>query len=200
MRTRLLLLTLGLLGATAGVVYLAVTLSSPPRVEAPEAVAPAPIRPITTPGSIITTGPREGSRAPSFTAPRFDGETLSLSDLRGKGVVMNFFASWCPPCRVEARDLEATYRKYRTRGVVFLGVDIHQDTWEDARGFLKEFGITYLAVRDERAEIAKAYQLFGLPTTYFIDKDGVIRSKVAGPFLGPEGLKELERRIGMILP
>ncbi|MGQ0569227.1 MAG: peroxiredoxin family protein, partial [Armatimonadota bacterium] len=120
MRTRLLLLALGLLGATAGVVYLAVTLSSPPRVKTSEEAVPPPIRPITTPGSIITTGPREGSRAPSFAAPRFDGGTLSLSDLRGKGVVMNFFASWCAPCRAEARDLEATFQKHRNKGIVFL--------------------------------------------------------------------------------
>lgn len=125
---------------------------------------------------------------------------MSLADLRGKGVVMNFFASWCAPCRAEAGDLDAAFRKYRNRGIVFLGVNIEQDTWDDARDFLEEFAISYPAIRDESSEITKKYQLFGLPTTYFIDKAGVIRSKFIGPFLGPEGLKVLERRIEMIVP
>lgn len=113
---------------------------------------------------------------------------------------MNFFASWCVPCRQEAKDLEATYQKFRARGVTFLAVDIEQDTWEDATVFLKQFGISYPAIRDEHGDIAARYQMFALPTTYFIDKDGVLRSKYVGPFLGPEGLKELERRIAAILP
>ncbi|MGH2359160.1 MAG: TlpA disulfide reductase family protein [bacterium] len=141
-----------------------------------------------------------GSKAPTFSTLGFDSAVWSLADLRGKGVVMNFFASWCPPCRAEARDLEATYRRYRDRGIVFLGVDIEQDTWDDARAFLREFGITYPIVRDGASIIAKKYELYGLPTTYFIDKDGVIRSKYAGPFLGPEGLKVLASRIEQILP
>lgn len=114
--------------------------------------------------------------------------------------MINFFASWCPPCRAEARDLEATFQRYRSRGIVFLGVDIEQDTWDDARKFLDEFGITYPAVRDDDGSIAKAYVVVGLPTTYFIDKQGIIRSKFAGPFLGLTGLKLLEDRLSAILP
>jgi len=115
-------------------------------------------------------------------------------------VVLNFWASWCVPCQQEARDLEATYQEYRGRGIVFVGVDIQQDTWEDARGFLKEFGITYPVIRDADGRIALAYQLYGLPTTFFIDAGGVLRAKYVGPFLGPEGLRELEHRIAGILP
>lgn len=197
---RLLLLTLGLLALTAVVVYLAAT----PAYRQPEPVTnkadSKAFQPVSTPPPVISSGARVGVPAPVFSAPRFDNGTLSLADLRGKGVVMNFFASWCTPCRAEARDLEAVYRKHRDRGVVFLGVNIEQDTWDDARGFLREFGITYPAVRDERAEIAAKYQLYGLPTTFFIDRNGVIRSKFAGAFLGAEGLRELERRIEMIVP
>ena len=104
---------LGLLSLTAGVVYLAATLSSPLRSRAPDVPAAPWIQPVTRPLSIVTSGPREGARAPAFSASSFSGGTLSLEDLQGKGVVMNFFASWCAPCRAEAGELEATYRKYR---------------------------------------------------------------------------------------
>jgi cytochrome c biogenesis protein CcmG/thiol:disulfide interchange protein DsbE len=196
---RLFVVVLVLIAAAGVIVYVAVTKTSIPRVGGPS-LPPPRIRTVTSPVEIVTTGLRVGSRAPSFRAPRFDGGVLSLEDLRGMGVVMNFWASWCPPCRAEARDLDATSRKYRDRGIVFLGVDIEQDTWDDAREFLREYGISYTTIRDEPGEIARQYQLYGLPTTYFIDKDGVIRSKYVGPFLGPEGLKVLETRIGMILP
>ena len=148
----------------------------------------------------IKTGPGEGELAPNFSAPRFGGGTLSLMDLRGKGVVMNFFASWCTPCRLEAHGLEATYRKYLARGIVFLGVDIRQDDWDDAHDFLEKFGITYPVIRDVNGEIAQKFQLLGLPTTYFVDKHGVVRARFVGAFLGFGGQGELERRIKMISP
>jgi peroxiredoxin len=197
----LILGALAFIGAAVLIVYLAAGRPVPQRTDAPTSALPPQAYPLATPpGEIITRGLGQGARAPDFSAPRFDGGTLRLTDLRGKAVVMNFFASWCPPCRAEARDLETTFRKYRDRGIVFLGVNIEQDTWDDARAFLKEFGISYPAVRDERADIARKYQLYGLPTTYFIDKDGIIQSKFIGPFLGPEGLEVLEDRIEAIAP
>lgn len=191
---------LGLLVAAGGVVYLAATRSAPQRAATPATPSFGQFQPIPTPQKTIGVAPREGARAPAFSARRFGGGTLSLSDLRGQGVVMNFFASWCVPCRKEARDLEAMYQKYRGEGIVFLAVDIQQDTWEDARKFLQEFGITYPAIRDETGEIMLKYHMVGLPTTFFIDKEGIVRSKFVGPFLGREGVKELERRIWTILP
>lgn len=148
----------------------------------------------------IAVAPREGARAPEFAAPRLGSGTLRLIDLRGKGVVMNFFASWCTPCKLEAPALEAAFRKYQSQGIVFLGVDVQQDSWDDALDFLEAFGVSYPAVRDVNGEIAQKYQLLGLPTTYFIDRDGIVRAKVAGAFLGPGGVKELEQRIQLILP
>ena len=113
---------------------------------------------------------------------------------------MNFFAAWCTPCRLEAHDLEATYRKYQARGIVFLGVDIQQDDWDDAHDFLEKFGITYPVVRDVNGEIAQKFQLVGLPTTYFVDKNGVVRARFVGAFLGSGSQGELEHRIKMISP
>jgi cytochrome c biogenesis protein CcmG/thiol:disulfide interchange protein DsbE len=83
----------------------------------------------------------------SFTLTLFNGGTLTLKDLRGKAVLLNFWASWCVPCRAEARTLESAWQKYKDQGVVFLGVKI-EDKEADARAFMKEFGITYLNGRD----------------------------------------------------
>ena len=183
----------------AAVVLVYVATTSAPTT--PPAVAPGAegVQPLPSAGA-RGPAPRTGAPAPVFSARRFGGGTLGLAELRGQGVVMNFFASWCVPCREEAKDLEATFQKYRTRGVTFLAVDIEQDSWEDAAAFLTQFGISYPAIRDEDGRIAARYQLFGLPTTFFIDKDGILRAKYVGPFLGPEGLEELERRIAAILP
>ncbi len=196
-RRTFILGTVSLLGVLAAVIFLTTTPSRfRPRLTSGDGQSQF----IATPKKTIKPGPYEGALAPSFSAPRFSGGTLGLVDLRGKGVVMNFFASWCTPCREEAHNLEVTYQKYRARGIVFLGVDIEEDDLDDARDFLNKLGVTYTAIRDVNGEIAQKYQLVGLPTTYFIDKDGIIRSKFAGGFLGPEGLKELERRMQMILP
>jgi cytochrome c biogenesis protein CcmG/thiol:disulfide interchange protein DsbE len=117
--------------------------------------------------------------APSFTLTLFDGKSLRLEDLRGKVVFLNFWASWCPPCRAEARTLEAASRKYREQGVVFVGVNI-QDKEESARAFLEEFGITYPNGLDRGARIAINYGVWGLPETFFIDRDGRITYKHVG--------------------
>ncbi len=117
--------------------------------------------------------------APSFTLTLFDGKSLRLEDLRGKVVFLNFWASWCPPCRAEARTLEAASRKYREQGVVFVGVNI-QDKEESARAFLDEFGITYPNGLDRGARIAIDYGVWGLPETFFIDRDGRITYKHVG--------------------
>jgi cytochrome c biogenesis protein CcmG/thiol:disulfide interchange protein DsbE len=117
--------------------------------------------------------------APPFTLTLFDGSTLALDRLRGKVVFLNFWASWCPPCRAEARLLEAAWQKYREQGVVFVGVNI-QDEEESARAFLQEFGITYPNGLDRGARIAIEYGVWGLPETFFIDRDGRITYKHVG--------------------
>lgn len=122
--------------------------------------------------------------APSFTLTLFDGSVLRLDDLRGKVVFLNFWASWCPPCRAEARALEAAWRQSRDRGVVFVGVNI-QDKEESARAFLEEFEITYPNGFDRGSRIAIEYGVWGLPETFFIDRDGRVTYKHVGA-LGPE--------------
>ena len=118
-------------------------------------------------------------QATPFRLTLFDGRTIGLEDLRGKAVFLNFWASWCPPCRAEARTLEAAWQKYKGQDVIFLGVNI-QDRDEDARAFLKEFGITYLNGWDPTGRVAVDYGVWGIPETFFIDREGRITFKQVG--------------------
>lgn len=130
-------------------------------------------------------GPVEEGLAPDFTLTTFDGETIRLSDLRGQVVVVNFWASWCPPCREEAPYLERTWRKYRDKGVMFIGVD-YLDTERKARAYLNEFDITYPNGPDIGTRIADAYRIKGVPETFFVDKQGNLRGVKIGPLRPPE--------------
>ena len=123
--------------------------------------------------------PLIAKEAPSFTLALFDRGTISLKDLKGKAVLLNFWASWCVPCRAEAHTLESAWQKYKDRGVVFLGVNI-QDKEEDARAFMKEFGSSYLNGSDTSGKIAVDYGVWGIPETFFIDPQGKITYKHAG--------------------
>jgi len=131
------------------------------------------------------SGPRGAGLAPDFSLTGFDGRTVTLSQLRGQVVIVNFWASWCPPCREEAAYLEQTWRKYRDRGVVFIGVD-WVDTDKEARAYIEEFDITYLNGPDLGTRIAGAYRIRGVPETFFIDKAGVLQGVHIGPLLPPD--------------
>lgn len=123
--------------------------------------------------------PIVGRSAPTFTLTQFDGSKLRLADLRGKVVFLNFWASWCPPCRAEARELEAAWKKLKDRDVVFLGVAI-QDSEENARAFLKEFAVTYPNGMDSSGKINIDYGVWGIPESFFIDAEGRITYKHVG--------------------
>ena len=117
--------------------------------------------------------------APDFKLKTFDGPTISLRALRGRPVVLNFWASWCPPCRIEASLLERTWRVYKKRGVAFIGVDI-QDREEDALRFIREFDITYPNAPDPSGEVSISFGVSGLPVTFFVSKDGQILRRWVG--------------------
>ena len=130
------------------------------------------------------SSPLLGRQASPFTLLLFDGRQLSLADLRGKIVFVTFWASWCPPCRAEATELEAAWQRFKDRDVVFLGINI-QDTEENARAFLKEFNISYLNGRDPTGKVAIEYGVWGIPEAFFIDRRGQITYKHVGT-LGPD--------------
>ncbi len=136
----------------------------------------------------------QGATAPDFTYTLLDGTEMSLSSLRGKPVVLNFWASWCPPCRAEARTLEKVWEAYKGKGVQFLGVAVN-DQEKDAKAFLKEFGITYPNGQDTTTKISASYAITGIPETFFITKDG----KIARHWIGPIEEKQLSSFIEGIL-
>ncbi|MBI4522607.1 MAG: TlpA family protein disulfide reductase [Deltaproteobacteria bacterium] len=126
------------------------------------------------------TSPLIGRTAPPFTVTLFEGQKLSLNDMRGKAIFVNFWASWCPPCRAEARDLEAVWQQLRDQqDIVFLGIDI-QDTDEAARAYLKEFNVSYPNGRDLAGKAAVEYGVWGIPESFFIDPQGRITYKHVG--------------------
>lgn len=117
--------------------------------------------------------------AADFVIPQLGGGTFRLSDQRGHPVVVNFWASWCPPCKDEARAFEAAWQTYRGRGVVFLGVDVW-DKESDARAFVDQFGLTYPNGLDTSA-ITVEYGVTGIPETFAIDADGRLIRHWVGP-------------------
>ena len=124
--------------------------------------------------------PLIGRAAIPFTLSTFDGEPVSLEAMRGKIVVLNFWASWCyPACYEEAPVLERNWRAYRDKGVVVVGIDI-QDREEAALRFIKQFGLSFPNAPDPEGRVSVDYGVYGVPETFFIDRNGKIRKKHVG--------------------
>jgi cytochrome c biogenesis protein CcmG/thiol:disulfide interchange protein DsbE len=119
--------------------------------------------------------------APGFALPRLDGgEQLSLESLRGKAVVINFWASWCDPCKKETPMLQEAYERYRDDGLVIVGID-YDDFKGDARAFAKRYGVTYPLVHDRDKSTVKRYGVVGVPETLFVDREGkLVGERVVG--------------------
>ncbi len=123
-----------------------------------------------------------GQMAPEFIVTSFDGQNYNSAELRGKVIVLNFWASWCKPCEQEAADLEAAWQYYADRGdVVFLGVD-YVDTEPEALGYLTKFNISYPNGPDLGTRISQAFRIRGVPETYIINQEGMLTHTQIGPF------------------
>jgi cytochrome c biogenesis protein CcmG/thiol:disulfide interchange protein DsbE len=141
-----------------------------------------------------TTEHRADGVAPDFTFTTFEGETIALADLRGKGVVVNFWASWCDPCRDEAELLESAWRREKDNGIVFLGLD-YLDQEPAAKAYLAEFDITYPNGPDLQSQAARRYGIKGVPETYFVDPEGNIAQVVIGPITSEAQLESFLAKI-----
>ena len=141
--------------------------------------------------------PQQGFLAPDFELQTITGESIKLSDLRGQAVLVNLWATWCPPCRAEMPAIEKIYNEYKDQGLVVLGVNMtYQDSASDIPPFINEYGLTFPILLDETNSVGSAYQLRSLPSSFFIDREGIIQEVVIG---GPMAEALLRTRVEQIL-
>ncbi len=121
-------------------------------------------------------GAKLGAQAVDFTLKDLEGQEVSLSDYKGKKVFLNFWATWCNPCKEEMPEMEKIHQKYED--VAILAINL--DTDEDIQGFMDEHGLSFKALLDVDEVVNKQYQVVSIPTSFFIDEEGIIRKKVQG--------------------
>ncbi|RAK18469.1 peroxiredoxin [Anoxybacillus vitaminiphilus] len=132
-------------------------------------------------GNEKTTGLDIGNAAPDFELKTLDGKSIRLSELQGKKVILNFWATWCPPCQAEMPEMQNFYEKYN-EDVEILAVNLtSQDSRDKVASFIKEYGLTFPVVLDEEGDVLKLYKISPIPTSYMIDREGTIRHKYVGP-------------------
>jgi len=142
------------------------------------------------------SGARVGEPAPDFKLQNLDGQYISLSDLRGKPVLLNFWATWCPPCRVEMPYLQEIFEEWSDKGLVLLTIDIGEGP-SQIKEFLEANNLSLPVLLDTKKNVAQRYNITGIPTTFFIDKDGVIREKIIGAFPSKGAI---EKHLNKIMP
>jgi cytochrome c biogenesis protein CcmG, thiol:disulfide interchange protein DsbE len=149
----------------------------------------------TTAGKI--PAPRQGFLAPDFSLMDLQGEKISLSELRGRPVLINLWATWCPPCRAEMPAMQGVYEKYRDQGFTILAINAtYQDSAPAAASFVDEYDLTFPVLMDTSGEVSRLYQMRALPTTFFVDSEGIIQEVVIG---GPISPALLQVRVEQLL-
>ncbi len=142
--------------------------------------------------------PLVGRPAPDFALPLLNGGTLAFHSLRGRPVLLNFWASWCAPCREETPLLVRLHKIYGPRGVAFIGINA-EDQPADARRFIAQYHVDYAVARLDDERLIDAFGVPGLPTTILIGADGIVAGMVVGGFVGPEGERTLTGRLDRLL-
>jgi len=123
----------------------------------------------------------KGLTAPNFSLPDLDGKMVSLSDYRGKVVLLNIWATWCPPCVEEMPSMEKLYQELQAEGFEILAVSIDESGAQDVLPFMKKHKLSFPALIDSRGTLKGLYQTTGVPESFIIDKDGMLVEKVIGP-------------------
>jgi len=140
-------------------------------------------------------GVEVGKLAPDFQLQNLDGQTVSLGNLRGKPVLINFWATWCPPCRSEMPYIQEIYDEWSDKELVVLAINIGESS-SKAEGFMQSYNLSFTVLLDTKQAIAQKYNIQYIPTTFFIDKDGIIQDKVIGPF---QNKTQIENRLSKII-
>ena len=125
--------------------------------------------------STRSTGINIGDLAPDFTLADLDGNPITLSDFQGNTVFINFWATWCPPCRKEMPNIESLYQDYKDSDVIVIGVDIKESV-DKVREFTQKGGYSWIFVIDDTYKVTRDYAVNAIPTSYFLDKEGIIRA------------------------
>jgi thiol-disulfide isomerase/thioredoxin len=138
------------------------------------------------------SSPEKERAAPDFLLETLGGGTLRLSDLQGKAVLVNFWATWCQPCRGELPHLVVAYDRYGQEGLEIVAVNLQEDE-DTVANFVQEFGVQFPVVIDRSGGVADEYRVMGIPTSYFIDRSGVVRSIYTGPLVGQESRQSIDQ-------
>jgi peroxiredoxin len=188
------------LGAVALVAFVVAIVTAP--LGSPVAGTPPDPRATAYAIAAPTEGLRAGDRAPELTIARSDGSTFTLTDLdgrpvslaslRGKAVWIDFWASWCPPCQAETPVIRAANRAYRDRGLAIIAISVQESSVDDVRAYARTYDLGYTVAADLAGDIFRLYRVYALPTQFFIDPDGVIRSVVQGPLDAASAARQVE--------
>ena len=154
----------------------------------------AGVQAITLSASPTGPAPRVGREAPDFTVRTLDGTDVKLSDYRGRPVWINFWATWCPPCRAETPDIQEVYEGHESDGLVVLAISIGESP-STVEGYVKRTGTTFTVAVDQATSVAAQYRIVGIPTHFFVDRDGVLREWR----IGSMSKKTMEKKVGEIL-
>lgn len=137
----------------------------------------------TIPAEPAEIGIQQGNAAPDFELATLDGNTVKLSDFKGKKVILNFWATWCPPCKAEMPHMQNFYEENKDEGIEIVAVNLtNLDKGRNTiETFIEDYGLTFTIPLDEDGKIGETYQTFSIPTSYILDADGIIKSKIIGP-------------------
>ncbi len=136
--------------------------------------------------------PKVGAQAPDFTLKDLNGQEVTLSNFRGQPVLINFWATWCPPCRLEKPFLERAYEKYKEEGFVILAVNMRESE-ATVQAFVEQSGTTFTILLDKSGMVVSLYRVYAAPTSFFVDKEGIIIDRYMGPLTEQAIEKRLEQ-------